>query len=94
MLSERGASYIIHQHLSSGKTLEYIADRWAKTYPDDTFTVAEAAAFLKEVQRLRDGGMRAAASVVAAREGKPAPPKLTVASAKKASKKTPKKGGK
>jgi len=90
MLSERAASYIVHQNLSCGKSLADISDKWNRTYPDNSFTVAEAEAFLAKVVSLRNSGVGGALSVLQAfqRQGEPV---LKVVSTEKKKRKAPSK---
>jgi len=45
-VSENAKAFITHQCNEHGRTTDDVARRWSNTYPDDTFTVAEANAVL------------------------------------------------
>ena len=56
MLSERAARYVMHQHKFYHHSIPYLAAKWAKAHPDDTFEIDEAEALYAAFSRLVDQG--------------------------------------
>lgn len=90
MLSAKAGAYILHQHGWYKHPLEHVAAKWTAVYPDDAITVAEAEAFVKQAESLRNNGVEVGMDPTKVLEAL-ARPKLTVITKKAPEKKIVKK---